>query len=111
MTPHDAAHRLQERARSGALDLLAVNAVLAVTGHATTKPATRDDRLTPREVEILLHVAQGQSNRQIAQRFTLSEKTVRNHVERIYSKLGVSNRIGASLYALENGIMPVSHAR
>jgi DNA-binding NarL/FixJ family response regulator len=85
--------------------------VLAVTGHATTKPATRDDRLTPREVEILLHVAQGQSNRQIAQRFTLSEKTVRNHVERIYSKLGVSNRIGASLYALENGIMPVSHAR
>ena len=79
-------------------------------GHATTKPATRDDRLTPREVEILLHVAQGQSNRQIAQQFTLSEKTVRNHVERIYGKLGVSNRIGASLYALENGIMPVSHA-
>ena len=111
MTVRGAAHRLQERARSGALDLHAVNAVLAVTGHATTKPATRDDRLTPREVEILLHVAQGQSNRQIAQQFTLSEKTVRNHVERIYSKLGVSNRIGASLYALENGIMPVSHAR
>ena len=52
-------------------------------------------------------MAQGQSNRQIAQRFTLSEKTVGNHVERIYGKLGVSNRIGASLYALENGIVPI----
>ena len=108
MTPREAAHRLEDRARSGALDLLAVNGVLAVAGHATAKTAARDDRLSSREVEILVHVAQGQSNRQIAQRFTLSEKTVRNHVERIYGKIGVSNRIGASFYALENGLVSVS---
>jgi HD-GYP domain-containing protein (c-di-GMP phosphodiesterase class II) len=106
LPPDGAADRLTERARAGALDLPAVNAVLAVAGHATAKPAVRDDRLTPRECEILLEVAQGQSNRQIAQRFTLSEKTVRNHVERIYVKLGVTNRIGASLYALDHGIAP-----
>ena len=106
MTAGGAADRLRERARRGALDLTAVNAILAVVGQATAKPAARNDKLTPREVEILTHVAQGQSNRQIAQQFTLSEKTVRNHVERIYNKLGVSNRIGASLYALENGIVP-----
>jgi HD-GYP domain-containing protein (c-di-GMP phosphodiesterase class II) len=106
MTAGGAADRLRERARRGALDLTAVNAILAVVGQATAKPAARNDKLTPREVEILTLVAQGQSNRQIAQQFTLSEKTVRNHVERIYNKLGVSNRIGASLYALENGIVP-----
>ena len=101
-----AAERLNERAAAGALDGAAVGAVLAAAGHAPAKRASREDRLTPREVEILVHVAQGESNRQIAQRFTLSEKTVRNHVERIYGKLGVSNRIGASLYALEHGLVP-----
>ena len=101
-----AAERLNRRASAGALDGAAVGAVLAAAGHAPAKRASREDRLTPREVEILVHVAQGESNRQIAQRFTLSEKTVRNHVERIYGKLGVSNRIGASLYALEHGLVP-----
>jgi DNA-binding CsgD family transcriptional regulator len=94
MTPGGAADRLLARAQSGALDLTAVNGVLTVAGHTTAKPAARDDGLTPREVEILLHVAQGQSNQQIAQRFTLSEKTVRNHVERIYGKLGVATASG-----------------
>jgi DNA-binding Lrp family transcriptional regulator len=49
-----------------------------------------------------LHGAQGQWNRQVAQRITLSETTVRNHVERIHGKVGVSKRIGASLHALKN---------
>ena len=101
-----AADRLNSRAASGSLDRAAVDAVLAEAGHAPPKRATREDRLTPREVEILMYVSQGESNRQIAQRFTLSEKTVRNHVERIYGKLGVSNRIGASLYALQHGLVP-----
>ncbi|WP_426594936.1 HD domain-containing phosphohydrolase [Cellulomonas sp. McL0617] len=101
-----AAERLRSRAAAGALDDAAVRAVLAAAGHPRAKRTPREDRLTPREVEILVHVSQGESNRQIAQRFTLSEKTVRNHVERIYAKLGVSNRIGASLYALEHGFVP-----
>ena len=40
----------------------------------------------------------------IAAALVLSEKTVRNHVERTYAKLGVSNRIGASMYALRHGL-------
>ena len=50
-------------------------------------------------------MARGESNKAIADRLTLSEKTVRNHVERIYTKIAVNNRIGASLYALEHGLV------
>jgi DNA-binding NarL/FixJ family response regulator len=52
--------------------------------------------LTPREREIMNLIAQGLTNGQIAERFVLSEKTVKNHVNRIYSKLEVSNRAQAA---------------
>jgi HD-GYP domain-containing protein (c-di-GMP phosphodiesterase class II) len=100
----EAAARLRERASSGRLDPTAVGAVLEAAGHRPVR-AARADRLTPREAEILVHVARGESNRAIAERLTLSEKTVRNHVERIYTKIAVNNRIGASLYALEHGLV------
>jgi DNA-binding NarL/FixJ family response regulator len=104
-TPDEAAERLRRRVVAGHLDETAVHAVLGATGHAPVRPKRRDDRLTPREVEILLHVARGASNKEIAEQLFLSEKTVRNHVERTYAKLGVKNRIGASLYALESGLV------
>ncbi len=52
--------------------------------------------LTGREQEIMNLIAQGLTNAQIAQRFVLSEKTVKNHVNRIYSKLDASNRAQAT---------------
>ena len=104
LTEHAAAARLRERAGSGALDPSSVDAVLAVAGHATPR-ARRDDALTPRETEILGLVARGLSNREIAARLVLSEKTVRNHVERTYTRIGATNRVGASLYALEHGLV------
>ncbi len=52
--------------------------------------------LTAREGEIMNLIAQGLSNRQIADRFVLSEKTVKNHVNRIYSKLDASSRAQAT---------------
>jgi HD-GYP domain-containing protein (c-di-GMP phosphodiesterase class II) len=104
LLPDQAADRLRKRAATGRLDPAAVSAVLSVAGHRQAKTAQRIDGLTPRETQILVHVARGESNRQIAERFTLSEKTVRNHVERIYGKLGVGNRVGASLYALAHGL-------
>ena len=61
--------------------------------------------LTAREVEVLGMVARGWSNKQIAQRLVVTPKTVSNHVEHIYSKIGASSRVGASLYATEHGLL------
>ena len=102
--PESAAARLKDRVTRGALDADSAEAVLAVAGHARPK-VRRDDALTPREAEILGLVARGLSNREIATRLVLSEKTVRNHVERTYAKIGATNRVGASLYALERGLV------
>jgi len=52
--------------------------------------------LTAREREIMNLIAQGLTNGEIAARFVLSEKTVKNHVNRIYSKLGAGNRAQAT---------------
>jgi HD-GYP domain-containing protein (c-di-GMP phosphodiesterase class II) len=103
-SPEKAAARLRDRATRGFLDADGVEAVLAVAGHERKK-VRRDDTLTPREVEILGLVARGLSNRDIATRLVLSEKTVRNHVERTYAKIGATNRVGASLYALQQGLV------
>ena len=99
-----AATRLRDRVTRGALDADVVDAVLTVAGHAGAR-VRRDDSLTPRETEILGLVARGLSNRDIATRLVLSEKTVRNHVERTYAKIGATNRVGASLYALRQGLV------
>lgn len=60
--------------------------------------------LSEREMEILALVAQGKSNGEIAAELILAEKTVRNHVSTILSKLGVTNRIEAATYAVRNHI-------
>ena len=106
LSPGAAAARLTERVAAGALDGESASAVLSVAGHATSR-VRRDDALTPRETTILGFVARGLSNREIAARLVLSEKTVRNHVERTYAKIGATNRVGASLYALQHGLATV----
>lgn len=58
--------------------------------------------LSGREMEILALVAEGKSNGEIAAELTLSEKTVRNHVSAILSKLSLTNRIEAATYAVRN---------
>ena len=102
--PAGAARRLRERVSKGQLDSAAADAVLQASGHAPGTRHPRPDGLTAREVEVLRLVAQGASNKGIAAKLVLSEKTVRNHVEHVYAKIGVSNRIGASMYALEHGL-------
>ena len=49
-------------------------------------------------------LAQARSSREIATELTISKKTVRNHIDHVYTKLGVSNRVGASLYAVQHGL-------
>jgi len=70
-------------------------------------PAHPDHRireLTDREEEILRHLAQGATNQEIATSLDVSEKTVRNRLSEIFSKLRLNNRTQAALYALREGI-------
>jgi DNA-binding NarL/FixJ family response regulator len=66
---------------------------------------TRDSRdgvgLTPRELEIVSAIVAGLSNKDMARQFAISEQTVKHHLTRIYSKLGVSNRLELALYAIQ----------
>jgi DNA-binding NarL/FixJ family response regulator len=65
------------------------------------------DPLSPREIEILRIVAQGASNKEIADRLFISEGTVKNHLSSILSKLGVRDRMQAILKAREYGIIDI----
>lgn len=67
-------------------------------------PLTLFDELTEREREVLELVAEGLTNDQISERLVISPKTVRNHVSRVYSKLGVSHRAQAIVRARQAGM-------
>lgn len=72
--------------------------------------ATGRDILTEREKEVLQLLAQGQSNREIAQELCISEATVRTHVSRILAKLNLCSRTQAALYALREGLASLHDA-
>jgi DNA-binding NarL/FixJ family response regulator/protein-disulfide isomerase len=63
------------------------------------------DKLSPRELEIVAHVARGMSNRAIGQALNLSENTVRNHLRNILDKLKLANRVQVATLALELGLV------
>ena len=61
--------------------------------------------LTAREREVLSLLAQGLPNKSVAKRLGISPKTVSNHIERVYAKLGVTNRAGAAMAAMHFGLV------
>ena len=65
------------------------------------KPLEAGLSLTPREAEVLLWVAQGKGNADIAGILSTGESTVKKHLEQIFAKLGVENRGAAALAAIE----------
>ncbi len=74
--------------------------------NSNTSPEISDNEnicLTPRELEILAHIIQGQSDKEIAADLKLSQYTVRNHLRNIYQKLDVKDRTSAAILALNSG--------
>ena len=107
LAPEDAERQLLAGARDGALDADAVSAVLAAAGHgAVVARQVLPAGLSAREVEVLGLVADGCSNAQIAQRLVISRRTAEHHVQHIYTKIGVSSRAAAALFAMEHRLLP-----
>ena len=85
------------------LDPSIARKVLAELSSPPQKPLTPDP-LTARELEILRLVAQGKSNKEIAETLVIAEETVHTHVSNILNKLHLASRTQAALYALKEGI-------
>ena len=74
-------------------------------GGASPAPAVSEaDKLTPREREILVFIARGDSNKEIARTLDLAESTVKIHVQNILKKLSLSSRVQAAVFAVEHGL-------
>jgi len=102
----EAAAELRAEVTASRLDGEAVQAVLRAAGHRVPRRSGGPAGLTAREVEVLRLVARGLSNRKIAEELVISPKTVANHVEHIYAKIGASTRATASLFAMQHGLLP-----
>jgi HD-GYP domain-containing protein (c-di-GMP phosphodiesterase class II) len=106
LTPAQAAARLREEVTRGALDGDAVAAVLEAAGQGKRgKKVAHVAGLTAREVDVLQHLSRGATTREIGAALGLSPKTVDNHIQSIYGKLGVKTRGGATLFAMEHGLL------
>ncbi len=105
MTAKQATDELRADVRAGRLDADAVDSVLVVAGQSHGKRRTGPAGLTPREVEVLILIARGASNRQAAQALGITPKTAGTHIERIYSKTGASTRSTVTLFAMQHGLL------
>src|SRR3954451_10916811 len=68
-------------------------------------PPPQQFGLTRRELDIVMTVATGSTNKEIAQRFSLSEETVKHHLTKIFSKVGVANRVELALFAINEQLV------
>jgi HD-GYP domain-containing protein (c-di-GMP phosphodiesterase class II) len=101
----EAASELRHEVRIGRLDAEAVEAVLGAAGQPAAPPAARPAALSDRELEVLRHVARGLTNKEIATALDISVKTAGHHVEHIFTKIGVTTRAAAGLFAMQNDLL------
>jgi HD-GYP domain-containing protein (c-di-GMP phosphodiesterase class II) len=107
MSRDQAADELAQDCRGRRLDSEAVSAVLDGAGGRASgrRGDLRPAGLSEREIEVLRLVADGCSNPQIAKRLYISRRTAEHHVQHIYTKIGVSSRAAAALFALEHDLL------
>lgn len=75
---------------------------------AEESPVSAEEKLTPREREVLTYVAEGYTNREIARALVISVKTVDRHRENIMRKLNMHSRVELVKYAIEKGLISIS---
>lgn len=81
--------------------------VPALNNRLVTRDVDKDkiDSLTSRELEVLIQVANGMFNKEIATSLNISERTVKNHISNIFKKIDVSDRTQAAVFAIKNDII------
>jgi HD-GYP domain-containing protein (c-di-GMP phosphodiesterase class II) len=106
LAAEEAAEALRSQVAAGQFDREVVDTVLQAAGHP---PPTRKRewpvQLTDREIDVLRLAVRGLSNREMAEALVVSPKTVGHHIQHIYDKIGVSTRVGATLFALQHGLV------
>jgi putative nucleotidyltransferase with HDIG domain len=107
--PEAAARIVEEEVHAGRLDRRAVRAVLACAGIASSTAANAvhplPAGLSVREAQVLAELAHGLTNKEIARRLGSAPKTVAHQIESVYRKTGVRTRAGATLFAMEHGLV------
>ena len=106
--PHELVRAIHQVHRGQpSLDASVASKVLYELAHPVKAPPTSDP-LTGRELEVLRLVAQGMSNREIAERLVITDLTVSTHVSNVLSKLHLASRTQAALFALKEGLASLS---
>jgi len=109
-SPDAAAAELQDLVSRGVLEPRAAHAVLVAAGQAepeapARKRAQNPGGLSGRELEVLDLAVRGLTKQQIADRLFISPKTADHHIQHIYTKIGVSTRAAAALWAMQNDLV------
>jgi len=104
LIPERAAEALAAEANAGRLDPEAVTAVVEAAGHKVPR-LERPAELTARESQVVTLLARGLMTKQVAKELGISNKTADRHVQNVYSKIGVSSRAAATLFAMEHGLV------
>jgi HD-GYP domain-containing protein (c-di-GMP phosphodiesterase class II) len=100
-----AAEEVRREAREGRLDSDAVSCVLSAAGRAQKRRRDRVAGLSAREAEVLRLVARGLATKQIAAQLVISPKTADSHIQHIYTKIGVSTRAAATVFAMRHDLV------
>jgi HD-GYP domain-containing protein (c-di-GMP phosphodiesterase class II) len=100
-----AAAELRRLAAQGVLDPRTTHAVLAASGHDDKRRPRHPSGLTRREVEVLRLAARGLTTGEIADQLCISPKTADHHIQHVYTKIGVSTRAAAMLWAMQHAVV------